>query len=271
MTPVAQPAAPSTSVLLPYAPDAWFDAPAPVTEGATTRSLGRVRMPVRALFLVTLLLTTTGGSYALLLYTDVYVALGWEWYYVIAIASGHLIGLIFLVVTPRWILRRHNASELVAWRRPIRQDLVWVAGGLALMVGLWLAYWQIIPWTGWEWALPVQHPEDADVVVFISWWHLVLFACSAVIVAPYVEETFFRGFMLGGLNRVWWLLPSILLSAVLFSAVHLNLRVIIPFAISGAILGVLYLRTKHLTAPALAHAGWNLGVTVLLVLDYGVG
>ena len=271
MTLVAQPAGQSVPAPTSYAPETWLDLPAPVAVDQAPRSLGRVRMPVRVLFLVVLTVVGVAGWTVLLLWTDAYEAWGWQWYFVVSLTGSNIIGLICWVVTPRWILRRHHASEVVAWRRPNRQDFTWVGVGLAVMVGLWFAYWEIIPWAGWEWALPVQPPQGSNVVVFFAWWHAALFAVLAVIVAPFVEETFFRGFMLGGLNRVWWLVPSILLSAALFSAVHFNLRVLIPFAVFGVILGIVYLRTKHLTAPAMAHAGWNLGVTVLLLMEYGVG
>ena len=268
---VAQPAGQSGPARTSYAPETWFDLPAPVAVEQAPRTLGRVRMPARALFLVALTMAAVVGWILLLHYTNTFDELGWQWYLVVAVMGGHVIGLTFWVITPRWILKRHNASDLVAWRRPNRQDFTWVVVGLALMVGLWFGYWEIIPWTGWDWALPVPIPEDVNVVAFFTWWDAALFAVAAVVVAPFVEETFFRGFMLGGLNRVWWLVPSILLSAALFSAVHFNPLVLIPFAVFGLILGIMYLRTKHLTAPAIAHAGWNLGVTVLLLMEYGVG
>ncbi len=269
---IAQPAAQSFSVPISYAPHAWLDLPKPAsTELIPARTLGRIRMPVRVLSLTALTLALAAGWAFLLVRTSLDEHLSWQWWLVVIMAGTSLVTVVCWVTIPRWILKRHQSSSLVAWRRPTRQDVKWICAGLTVMVGFWLVYWEMVPWTGWEWALPVPLPDDANVVAFISWWHAAVFAASAVIVAPIVEETFFRGFMLGGLNRVWWLIPSLLLSAALFSAVHINLRVIVPFALFGLVLGALYLRTKHLTAPALAHAGWNLGVTVLLLIEYEVG
>lgn len=269
---VALPAAQSAAAPDSYSPAERPELPAPVSdEPPVARTLGPIRMPVRVLFLTALTLGLASGWVYLLIQTSLYEHLGWEWWFVVILAGLSLVSVLCWVVIPRWILRRHQATHLIGWRRPTSQDFRWMSAGLAVMVGFWIVYWQIIPWTDWEWALPVQPPDDASVVGFVSWWHVAIFALTTVIVAPIVEETFFRGFMLGGLNRVWWLIPSLLLSAVLFSAVHFNLRVIIPFAVFGLVLGALYLRTKHLTAPALAHACWNLGVTVLLGLEYGVG
>ena len=228
-------------------------------------------MPLRVVFLTALTLALVAGWAYLSTQISAYEQLGWEWWFAVIMAGGSLLTVVCWVVIPRWILKRHQSSALVAWRRPTRQDVNWICAGLAVMVGFWLVYWEIVPWTGWDWALPVELPDDANVAAFSSWRHVAIFAVAAVIVAPIVEETFFRGFMLGGLNRVWWLIPSLLLSAALFSAVHFNLRVVIPFAVFGLVLGALYLRTKHLTAPALAHAGWNLGVTAFLIAENGIG
>ncbi len=237
--------------------------------------LGRVRMPLRVLGLallpLMLLLVFLLAIFALSLDDQLRERWGWPAFNLMLMAFSLVASVICWVVLPRRILRRHDALALTAWRRPVRQDWLWTAAALAAMVVAWAVYWRLVPWIGWDWLLPVSPPEDVEVSVFGAWWQVVVFAGTAVIVAPIVEETFYRGFALGGLNRVWWLIPSILLSAALFSAAHLNLGVLIPFMIFGVILGVVYLRTRHLTAPALAHAGWNLGVTVLLIAEYGVG
>ena len=228
-------------------------------------------MPVRVFALEAL---TIGLVVALVIglhESGAYDVIGWEWYFVIALGGSHLIVIGCNLLLPRWILRRHHALDLVRWRRPTWQDARWVGLALAAMVGFWFAYWEIMPWIGWEWALPERPPEDVSVVAFANWWHLAIFAVSAILIAPVVEETFYRGFMLGGLSRVWWLAPSLLVSAVLFSLIHFDLYVLLPFTIFGLVFGGLYLRTKHLTAPAVAHSCWNLGVTVVLVVEYGIG
>lgn len=269
---VAQPAAQSSLASVPHVPGAWLELPEPdLPEPLPARTLGRIRMPLRVISLTVLTLALAAGWTVLLRRTSLDEHLSWEWWLVVIVAGISLVIVVCWVLVPRWILKRHESSALVAWRRPTRQNVNWICAALAVMVGFWLVYWEIVPWTDWDWALPLPVPDDASVFAFTSWWHVAIFAVSAVFVAPIVEETFFRGFMLGGLNRVWWLFPSLLLSALLFSAVHFNLRVIIPFAVFGLVLGALYLRTKHLTAPTLAHACWNLGATVMLIMEYGVG
>ncbi|MCY3568666.1 MAG: type II CAAX endopeptidase family protein [Chloroflexi bacterium] len=260
--PAAQTAHPPPITPHPFVPDSFLDLP-------KRRTLGRARMPLRAVSLSLL------GFVLLVLVVVVIRLSGLEervepnWRLAIDMTAAYAMLAVLWVWLPRWIMRRHDAADLIQWRRPRRGDVLWALCGLVSMVVVWLVFEQIADWGDWWWTFRGEPPEDWS--AFPNWWVAGMLAASAVILAPLVEETFFRGFILGGLNRVWWMVPSLVLSAALFSAVHLNLYAAIPFGIFGLIFGALYLRTKHLTAPALAHAGWNLGVILLLVAEHGVG
>ena len=280
LTLVAQPAGQSSPAPISYVPDTpdtpdtWLDLPAPVTfepeaVEPTPRSLGRVRMPVRVLFLVLFSILVIVGLIVGLRLSNIDEDLGATWFFVVTVAVSEIVLVALWVVLPRWILRRHDSIHVVKWRRPQRVDLVWGIGGLALMAVTWIVFVEIADWGNWWWTVRTEPPEDWN--AFPNWWVAAAVFVGSVVMAPFIEETFFRGFILGGLNRVWWVIPSVIVSAALFSAMHLNLYVAIPFALFGLILAALYLRTRHLTAPALAHAGWNLGVSVLWIVRYGVG
>ncbi len=82
---------------------------------------------------------------------------------------------------------------------------------------------------------------------------------SAVVVAPPLEEAFFRGFLLPTLTR--WLPPAaaVAASSAVFAAVHFApaLGTAQTFAV-GAVLGAVLLSARgNLAAPMLAHAGYN--------------
>lgn len=266
---VAQPAAQSTSAFVSYAPESWIDQPDPISEQKSIRTLGRIRMPLRALLLVILGLLLFAVWFAGFEVSGVGSGLGQLWYFLILLTVTELLAVLVWVLLPRWILRRHDAADAIRWRRPIRSDWYLTAGALAAMAGIWIAFMFIADETGWWWAVRADPPDDWT--AFPNWWVAAAFAFAAVIMAPFVEETLFRGFMVGGLVRVWWVVPSVLVSAAFFSAAHRDISVMVPFALFGIVFSVLYLRTRHLTAPAMAHAGWNLGVTLLLILEYGVG
>lgn len=76
-------------------------------------------------------------------------------------------------------------------------------------------------------ALPLR-PEAALPV-------LVLLGVTAVLVAPVCEELFFRGLLYRGLRGFWTLGPALALSGVCFGLFHLNLAVLVPFALIGAL------------------------------------
>lgn len=95
----------------------------------------------------------------------------------------------------------------------------------------------------------------------------------AVIIAPIVEELFFRGFFYeiseGNLNEYIYIVNS----AFLFSLLHLQNLDSVPYAIfnlfaifiSGFILGFVYRKTKWIGSNIIAHATAN-GISILLII-----
>ena len=88
---------------------------------------------------------------------------------------------------------------------------------------------------------------------------LVLFA----VLPPLCEELLFRGFLLSGFRARFGEGKAILLSAILFGALHMELTRILPTAAIGLLLGFVLVRTGSLLAPILVHAVYN-GLLVML-------
>ena len=95
-----------------------------------------------------------------------------------------------------------------------------------------------------------------------------------VVLAPVMEEIFFRGFLLNRLNAKYGPVRAVVLSSLLFGLLHAN---ILGATLLGAMLAIVHFRTRSLVAPILAHAGNN-AVGFLLYLaaasgtrSYGVG
>ena len=87
-----------------------------------------------------------------------------------------------------------------------------------------------------------------------------------VIMAPLFEELVFRGIILKGLlNKGWSANYAIWTSALLFGLVHGNLWQFIGAVLLGAVLGLVYQRTKSLLLPILLHAFNNLCAVILLL------
>ncbi len=99
---------------------------------------------------------------------------------------------------------------------------------------------------------------------------LTIFFITASIAAPVFEEIMFRGFLLPSLTRYLSISTSIMISGFLFAIAHLSLSEVLPLAVLGIILGVVYTRSRNLLAPMLLHSLWNSG-TLLSLFILGSG
>jgi membrane protease YdiL (CAAX protease family) len=94
------------------------------------------------------------------------------------------------------------------------------------------------------------------------WWLLA----GGVIVAPVVEEIFFRGFVFAGLCRRYEWQKAALISSALFALIHLQLTAVIPIFILGYIFAYLYYQSNSIWPAILMHVATNalgLGVAYL--------
>ena len=175
-----------------------------------------------------------------------------------------LAGLVGWLVLPLLIMRRRGQSDVVHWRRPRGVDALWAAGGLLTIYAVLFAYTSIVAAFGAD-SLEPQSTIDDD-RLFVHTSVMIALGFLVVFCAPIYEEAFARGFVLGGLRPHWGMIPAFMISAAVFSALHADLGSLIPFAIAGVILGVVYLRTGSLTAASMAHFGFNvIGFSATLV------
>jgi membrane protease YdiL (CAAX protease family) len=85
------------------------------------------------------------------------------------------------------------------------------------------------------------------------WWLLV----AGVVVAPVVEEVFFRGFVFAGLCRRYNWQKAALISSALFAVIHLQPLSVIPIFILGYIFAYLYHRSNSIWPAILMHVSTN--------------
>jgi membrane protease YdiL (CAAX protease family) len=76
---------------------------------------------------------------------------------------------------------------------------------------------------------------------------------TAVIVAPFVEEIFFRGFLFQGFRQRYGWVAALLLSSGIFAASHLDPVSFIPTFALGAVLGYVYHRSNSLWPSIILH------------------
>ena len=95
-------------------------------------------------------------------------------------------------------------------------------------------------------------------------WLLII---SAVIVAPIVEEVFFRGFIFAGFRQRYGWRKAAVISSALFALVHMQPLAFVPLFILGYIFAYLYHRSNSVVPGIVMHFIVNLwGVFVEFVL-----
>jgi membrane protease YdiL (CAAX protease family) len=85
-------------------------------------------------------------------------------------------------------------------------------------------------------------------------WLLLI---GGAIVAPIVEEIFFRGFVFAGLRERYGWQRAAVISSVLFALIHATPTAIIPILILGYIFAFLYQRSNSIWPAILMHASTN--------------
>lgn len=85
------------------------------------------------------------------------------------------------------------------------------------------------------------------------WWLLA----GGVIVAPVVEEVFFRGFVFAGLCQRYDWKKAAFISSALFAVIHVTPTAMIPVFILGYIFAYLYHRSNSIWPAILMHVSTN--------------
>lgn len=107
---------------------------------------------------------------------------------------------------------------------------------------------------GWDFLQPPELPGD---LLLPGGW--VVFSVLALAAwTPVAEEVFFRGFVLKGLFNRWGFVPALVVSAAVFSVLHLAPALLLPVFVTGLLLGFLYLRTGSIWPCIAVHAAQNL-------------
>lgn len=84
-------------------------------------------------------------------------------------------------------------------------------------------------------------------------------------IVPVCEEYLFRGIVFKRLTSVVNIGLSVIISALLFGAYHLNVVQFVYAGILGLFLGVIYVKEKNLLVPIIAHAVANI---VIILFEY---
>jgi len=85
----------------------------------------------------------------------------------------------------------------------------------------------------------------------------VWFFITGAVIAPIVEEIFFRGFLFQGFRQKYGWMPAVFLSSAIFGAAHLDPVSLIPTFVLGCVLAFVYHRSNSVWPGILFHAAIN--------------
>lgn len=146
-----------------------------------------------------------------------------------------------------------------------------VALGLALAVPAWIGAQLVGAVVLRLLELIGLRPETGIAEVALSRADPVALVVALVLVAPVVEELFFRGVAFNAWLREYGRKRALYGSAILFGLIHGSIFLVVPIVALGIMLGLLYQATRSLPAAIALHAGFNgITVTLALLVRFGV-
>ncbi|WP_018610405.1 CPBP family intramembrane glutamic endopeptidase [Uliginosibacterium gangwonense] len=116
--------------------------------------------------------------------------------------------------------------------------------------------------TLWEGVWPSSAAQRA--LIDLATQNPFIFGVSVCVLAPVLEEMFFRGVILRSFLQQYSRRAAIIGSALLFGAAHLNGPQFVAGAVLGCVLGWVYERTRSLWPCIFLHAVYNVLVSVIL-------
>ncbi len=149
-----------------------------------------------------------------------------------------------------------------------RKFRIWQALA-ALVLGMLTIFLASIAYSAIVQALHLPLQTNADVLAeraAAEPWTTVATLLAAVIIAPFCEEVFFRGFLFQGLRlriNVW---AAVVLSTVLFALAHGDLGSLTLLLVIGLLLAILRWKTRSLWPGIVLHM-LNNGLAALVILQ----
>ena len=167
-----------------------------------------------------------------------------------------LLQLLMLAVVWYFVAGKYSAP-------PRALGLVWTRGrralalpGVALLGSILFSalYVAVVGAAGAEFLLPPPIPSEPLGEGPVRWANFMVIGVAA----PFTEEIFFRAFMLAALVNALGTLRGAVAGSAVFAVSHGNIAILVPTFVSGLLLSWLYITTRSVGPPFIAHAAQNL-------------
>lgn len=137
--------------------------------------------------------------------------------------------------------------------------VIGVATQLVLLPALYF------PFRSWFDADDLSAPAE-DLLADFNGVLLALMGVGVVLVAPVVEELFFRGLLLDTMRERWGTLAAVVGSSAFFGATHFQPLQFAGLTAAGLVFAAAVVRTERLGSAIAVHIGFNATTFVALVL-----
>jgi membrane protease YdiL (CAAX protease family) len=98
---------------------------------------------------------------------------------------------------------------------------------------------------------------------------ILVFYFTVGVLAPVCEESLFRGFLYSSLRRKLSVLPSMVISALIFAAAHMDPGGFLALFTLGCVFAFVFEKTKSTLPGMVAHGLWNSGTFTLVLMLFG--
>lgn len=181
------------------------------------------------------------------------------------LVQNGLVLMTFTILVVASLVRKHDIVRLFGFDRVQGRALaIWIVISftvitLCTFAAMWL-------WQAWiRDLLGPAKPQDSILRLRENPNLLVSYLFSAVVMAPFVEEILFRGFLYPTLKRYTQPLVAMVVTAGIFAAIHLHLPSLFPLFVLSCLLTVAYELCGSLWVPILVHATFNaLNITITM-------
>ena len=170
----------------------------------------------------------------------------------VLLGANLLLELFLLVAVALFTVRKYKVSWAAVGLRLPERGSWWLP--LALLGGALVVIWVYFAVIA---ALGAEPSSNIPGEAFDSVPLTVLVGILSLALAPVMEETFFRGFLFGGLRGRWGVFLAALSSGFLFALAHVDPLVFIPFTAVGMIFAWGYVYSGSILASMIAHLLFN--------------
>jgi membrane protease YdiL (CAAX protease family) len=178
----------------------------------------------------------------------------------ILLGANLLVEAFLLLAVALFTVGKYKVSWSALGFRMPRRGGWWLP--LALLGGALVVIWTYF---GILAAFGVEPEGNIPDEVFDSLPLVVLVGVLSLALAPIMEETFFRGFLFGGLRGRWGGFLAALATGFLFALAHIDPLVYIPFTAVGMLFAWGYVYSGSLLASMIAHLLFN-GISFLIAV-----